>query len=318
MGKMAKEIVKMKSTRAAYGEILLELGERYPDLLVMDADLGKSTQTINFGKKYPDRFFDAGIAEQNMIGVASGLSKTGKTVIVSTLAVFAPGRCWDQVRNTLAHSNCNVKIVTSHAGISIGKDGSSHQALEDIALWRVIPGIRVIVPCDAIETKKAIQVVVKEPGPFAVRLGRPEVPYITSPGREFKIGKGYIMREGRDLTLVACGMMVHECLKAVEILKKDGINARIVDMPTVKPIDRNLLINCARETGYIFPCEEHSIIGGFGSAVLEVLEEERGCYVKRIGTQDCWGESGEPQELFEKYGLSASKIVKTVKESIYK
>jgi transketolase len=310
--------VKKFATRAAYGEVLQELGEEYPDLIVMEADLGQSTYSVKFRDKFPERYFDVGIAEQNLIGIASGVSKTGRTVLASTLAIFAPGRCWDQVRNTLAHSHCNVKVVTTHAGISIGKDGSSHQSLEDIALWRAIPGMRVIVPCDANETKKAVRKAVEIDGPFAIRLARPETPLVTPEEGEFELGKGMVLREGRDITLAACGLMVHECLEAAEVLDKEGISAEVLNLATVKPIDRDLLISSAGKTTRILPCEEHSIIGGFGSAVLEALEEERGVYAKRIGTADCWGESGEPDQLFEKYGLSAGHIVKTARQAMTK
>jgi len=303
-----------KSTRQAYGEILLELGKEKNNLFVMDADLSMSTYTCYFAKEFPERFFNAGIAEQNMIGVASGLSKTGKTVIVSTLAVFAPGRVFDQVRNTLVHSNCDVKIVTTHAGISVGKDGSSHQSIEDIALARVIPGMRVIVPCDAVETKKVIKKIVDIPGPFYVRLGRADVPIITHNETKFEVGKGYILKKGKDVTLIGCGMTVFEILKAADILASDNINTEVINMPSIKPIDKNLIIESANKTKKVFTCEEHSIIGGLGSAVLESLEEEKDIFVKRIGIQDCYGESGLPEELFEKYGLSAAKIADKVKE----
>ena len=309
---------ELKATREAYGEVLVELGEKYPDLIAMEADLGKSTFSIKFKEKFPDRYFDVGIAEQNLIGMASGVAKTGRTVFASTLSIFAPGRCWDQMRNTLAHSKCDVKLVTTHAGISIGKDGSSHQALEDITLLRVIPDMTVIVPCDANETKRAIRKIAETPGAFSVRLARPETALVTPADGEFEIGKGMVLRAGTDLTFAACGLMVHECLTAAEELKKQGISAEVLNIPTVKPIDKDLLINSGRKTGLMIPCEEHSIIGGFGSAVLESLEEETGIICKRIGTNDCWGESGEPEELFEKYGLSAASIVKTALEMLKK
>lgn len=305
-----------KSTRQAYGEVLEELGKVKKNLFVMDADLSQTTKTCYFAAKFPDRFFNAGVAEQNMIGVASGLSKTGKIVIVSTLAVFAPGRAFDQIRNTLVHSNCDVKIVATHGGISVGKDGSSHQAIEDIALARVIPGLRVIVPCDAIETKKVIKKVVDIPGPFYVRLGRADIPYLIPEEWDFEVGKGYVLREGKDVTLIGCGMTVFEIMKASNVLAEHGISCEVIDMPSIKPIDRDLIIKSAKKTKKVFTCEEHSIIGGLGSAVLEVLEEERGIFVKRIGIEDCFGESGVPEELFEKYGLSAHKIVEKVRNYI--
>jgi len=275
-----------------------------------------STKTCYFANKFPERFYNAGVAEQNMIGIASGLSKTGKTVIVSTLAVFAPGRVFDQVRNTLVHSNCDVKIIATHAGISVGKDGSSHQSIEDIALARVIPGMRVIVPCDAVETKKVIRKVVNTKGPFYVRLGRADVPAVTSEETEFEIGKGYVLKEGKDVTLIGCGMTVFEIIKAADILAGENIDAEVINMSSIKPIDENLILKSANKTKKIFTCEEHSIIGGLGSAVLETLEEKRDVFAKRIGIQDCFGESGLPEELFEKYGLSAAKISEKVKKYI--
>ena len=305
-----------KSTRQAYGEVLLELGKERDNLFVMDADLSVSTKTCYFANEFPERFYDAGIAEQNMIGVASGLSKTGKTVIVSTLAVFAPGRVFDQIRNTLVHSNCDVKIVATHAGISVGKDGSSHQSIEDIALARVIPGMRVIVPCDAVETKKVIRKVIDTAGPFYVRLGRADVPAVTSEETDFEIGKGYVLKEGKDVTIIGCGMTVFEIIKAADILAGENIDAEVINMTSIKPIDRDLILKSANKTKKIFTCEEHSIIGGLGSAVLETLEEKRDVFVKRIGIKDCFGESGLPGELFEKYGLSAAKIAEEVKKYI--
>jgi len=305
-----------KSTRDAFGEALVEIGKTNHDLLVMDADLSLSTKTCLFANEFPERFFDAGVAEQNMIGVASGLSKTGKTVIASTLAVFAPGRVYDQIRNTLAHSNCDVKIVVTHAGISVGKDGSSHQSIEDIALMRVIPGMRVIVPCDYIQTKKVLEKIIKIPGPFYVRLGRAEVPVITSDDEDFVPGKGTILRSGTDFTLIGCGMMVFEMLKVADILESSGLHAEVINMASVKPIDSDLIIKSCLKTRKVFTCEEHSIIGGLGSAVLEVLEEKTDIFLKRIGLKDCFSESGLPGELFKKYGLSADEIVKTIKKHV--
>jgi len=310
-----KKIIK-KSTRDAYGEVLVELGRSRKDLLVMDADLSMSTKTCYFAEEFPGRFFNAGIAEQNMIGIASGLSKTGKKVIVSTLSIFALCRAYDQIRNTMAHSKCNVIIVGTHSGISIGKDGSSHQSLEDITLARVIPGMRVIVPSDAVETKQVLRKIIGMDGPFYIRLGRADVPVINREDMDFELGKGRILKEGRDAALIGCGMMVFEMLKASEALSKKGINAAVINMPTIKPIDKDLIINEALKTKNIFTCEEHSIIGGLGSAVLETLEETRDIFVKRIGINDCYGESGLPEELFEKYGLSSGKIAGMVEKHL--
>lgn len=305
-----------KSTRDAYGEVLVEIGEKKKDLFVMDADLSMSTKTCFFAKKYPERFFNAGIAEQNMIGIASGLSKTNKTVIISTLAIFAPGRSYDQIRNTLVHSNCNVKIVVTHAGLSIGKDGSSHQSFEDIALARVIPNLNIIVPSDAIETKAAVKSAINTSGPFYIRLGRPEVPIINKKDYKFSLGKGHILREGNDITMIGCGIMVFEMLEAAKILEKVNISTEVINMPSIKPIDKDLIKKCAKKTGSVFICEEHSVIGGLGSAVLEVLEEEKNIFLKRIGIEDTFGESGSPKELFEKYGLSATKIAENIKKYV--
>ncbi len=306
---------KKISTRDAYGKTLVEMGRENKNLFVMDADLSMSTKTCDFADNFPERFFNAGIAEQNMVGVASGLSKTGKTVIISTLAVFALGRAYDQIRNTLVHSECNVKIVATHSGISIGKDGSSHQSIEDIALARVIPGMKVIVPSDAVETRAVVKKCINSSGPFYIRLGREEVPVINKEGY-FKIGKGKTLKGGKDITLIGCGMMVFEMLKAREILKEIGIESRVINMASIKPIDDKLIIKCAEETKKIFTCEEHSIIGGLGSAVLEVLEGTTDVFVKRIGIKDCFCESGLPEELFEKYGLSGKKIAKTVEQNL--
>lgn len=303
-----------KSTRQAFGEVLLEIGEEMDNLFVLDADLSSSTKTCYFANKFSDRFFNAGIAEQNMIGVASGLSKTGKTVIVSTLAIFALGRAFEQVRNTLVHSNCDVKIISTHAGFSAGKDGSSHQSIEDIALARILPGMKIIVPCDAVQTKKVIKKIVKITGPFYVRLGRSDVPIITSEETDFEVGKGYVLREGKDVTLIGCGMTVFEILKAADILAGENIEAEVINMPSIKPIDEKLIIESAIKNKKVFTCEEHSIIGGLGSAILEVLEEKKDIFVKRIGIQDCYGESGLPEELFEKYSLSSNKIAIKVKK----
>ena len=309
---------KLAALRNAYGEVLIELGKDHPELVVMEADLGKSTFSYKFQEVFPDRYINVGIAEQNLIGIASGISQTGRQVFASTLSILAPGRCWDQIRNTLAHSKCNVKVVTSHAGISIGKDGSSHQSLEDIALWRVIPDMKVFVPCDANETKNLMRCLINIPGPAAIRLARPDVPLLTGENEPFHIGKARLFRDGSDVSLLACGLMVHEALKAADQLALAGISCQVVSFTSIKPLDTEMILSCARKTGALVTCEEHSIIGGFGSAVLESLEEESGVICKRIGTQDCWGESGEPEELFEKYGLSSGHIVSTVKNLVAK
>lgn len=311
-----KKSINLKSTRDAYGEVLLDIGRDFDNVFVMDADLAPTTKTILFKEKHPERFFDAGIAEQNMMGIAAGLSKTGKTVIVSTLAVFASGRAYDQLRNTIAHSNCDVKIVATHGGISVGRDGSSHQSLEDIALMRVIPGMRVIVPCDAVETKKAVTGCLKVPGPFYIRLGRADTPAIFPESHIFKVGRANVLKTGDHVSLIACGMLVFEALEAAEILGRSGVSAEVINMSAIKPIDSGLVKKSAKKTGIVFTMEEHNILGGLGSAVLEVLEEEKNTIINRIGINDCFGESGEPEELFFKHGLKASQVADRVIEKI--
>lgn len=313
---MKIEEKELKSTRDAYGEVLLEIGENFKDVFVLDADLSRSTKTYLFSKKFPERFYNVGIAEQNMMGIAAGLSKTDKIVIASTLAIFATGRAYDQIRNTIAHSNCNVKIIATHGGISVGRDGSSHQSLEDIALMRVIPGMRVIVPCDATETKKAILKCLEIEGPFYIRLGRENTPVIFNQDYNFVLGKGHKIKNGKDVSFIGCGMMVYELIKAANILLKDNIDAEIINISSIKPIDSEIIKTTALKTGKVFTFEEHNIIGGLGSAVLEVLEAEKDIYIKRIGMEDCFGESGKPSELFDKYGLSAEKISEKVKSII--
>jgi transketolase len=314
---MQIEKIKLnKSTRDAYGEVLLEIGEKFKNVFVLDADLSKSTKTCLFAKKFPERFYDAGIAEQNMMGIAAGLSKTNKTVIVSTLAVFATGRAFDQIRNTIVHSNCDVKIIATHGGISVGRDGSSHQSIEDIALMRVIPGMRVIVPSDAIETKKAVLKSLEIKGPFYIRLGREDTPVLMDDNFDFELGKGFKLKEGKDVTLIGCGMLVNEIIKASDILSKNNIDAEVINISSIKPIDSSLIKESSNKTGLVFTCEEHNIIGGLGSAVLETLENEKNVVVHRIGLEDCFGESGKPDELFDKYGLSAEKIADRVKLSV--
>jgi transketolase len=305
-----------KSTRDAYGEVLLEIGEKFKNVFVMDADLSVTTKTCFFAKKFPERFFDAGIAEQNMMGIAAGLSKTNKTVIVSTLAIFAAGRAFDQVRNTIVHSNCDVKIIATHGGISVGRDGSSHQSIEDIGLMRVIPGMRVIVPCDAVETKKVILKSLDIKGPFYIRLGRENTPILLSDDFNFELGKGFKFKNGRDVTIIGCGMLVYEIIQAADILRQNNISAEIINISSIKPIDSKLIKKSANKTKIVFTCEEHNIIGGLGSAVLEVLETEKNILMNRIGLEDCFGESGTPRELFDKYGLSADKIANRVRSFI--
>jgi len=311
---MSKEMV---NPRNAYGETLVKLGKKLPNLVVLDADLSKSTKTIMFAKKYPQRFFEMGIAEANMISTAAGLASCGKIVFASTFAVFATGRVYDQVRMDVAYSNANVKIFATHGGISVGKDGASHQMIEDIALMRVLPNMKVFAPSDATQTQRIVECMAKEYGPMYARVGRASAPLIYKIGelKDLKIGKGIQIKSGEDVSIIACGTMVDYSIDARELLLKEGIKTRVIDMHTIKPIDKNLIIKCAKETNAIITLEEHSIIGGLGSAVSEILAENKcSCGFKRMGIQDIFCESGEPNELFAKYGLSTNHIVKTTKK----
>jgi transketolase len=307
------------STRLVFGQELAELGSKYPNLVVMDADLSKSTMTDIFAGRFPDRFFDAGIAEQNMVGVAAGLSKTGKIVVAASLAYFIMGRAFDQVRNLATHSNCNVKFVGTHAGISIGKDGSSHQATEDVAIARAIPGMRVIVPADGNETRAVLRKIVKTEGVFYLRLGRAEVENVTPEGKEFKIGSPstiYASRGKLDICIIACGMLVHESIKAAKSLENFGLNASVINQSTLKPINKEELMDLIGNARRIITVEEHNVIGGLGSAILELFDGAGGFTIKRLGIMDTFAESGEPDELFDKYGISARHIEKTAIDMI--
>ncbi|TET68145.1 MAG: transketolase family protein [Candidatus Aminicenantes bacterium] len=303
------------STRDAFGEELVDMGKEKENIVVLSADLAKTTRTSWFAKAFPKRFFNVGIAEQNMMGIAAGLSTTGFIPVVSTVAIFAAGRAYDQVRNTIVHSGFNVKIAATHGGISMGKDGSSHQAIEDMALMRVIPDMTVIVPADAPETKKALRAAIEYKGPVYIRLGRPEIPIITDEKSSFILGKADILRKGNDLSIIACGIMVPQSLKAADVLASQGIKARVINVHTIKPLDVELLYNAAKETGAIVTAEDHSVIGGLGSAVLEAFScKEARPPVYRIGVRDVFGESGEPDDLMRKYGLSWQDIVKAAEE----
>jgi transketolase len=291
----------MIATRDAYGKALVELGKTKPNVVVLDADLSASTKTINFAKLFPERFFDMGIAEQDMIGTAAGLAAAGKIAFASTFAVFGSGRAWDQIRMTAAYTRLNVKVVVTHAGITVGEDGASHQANEDIAIMRALPNMTVIVPSDSIETEKTIMAAAEFYGPMYIRLGRSKVPVINDqPGYEFKIGKGVILHEGKDATVIACGLMVSAALEAAAKLATEGIKIRVVNMHTIKPIDKALIVRCATETGAIVTAEEHSIIGGLGGAVAEIVVENQPVPMARIGMRDVFGESGKPEELITK------------------
>ena len=306
-----------KATREGYAAALEELAQS-PDIIVMDADLGAATKSATFKKFAPERFIDSGIAEANMMGVAAGLATCGKTVLASSFAMFATGRAFEQIRNSIAYPCLNVKICASHAGISVGEDGASHQCNEDIALMRTLPNMVVINPADAVEAKAAVLEAVRHEGPVYVRLGRLAIPQVFNENYRFTIGKGQVLAEGEDVTIIATGLMVNEALKAKDILAKQGIGARIVNMATIKPIDKALVIESAKKTGCIVTAEEHSIIGGLGSAVAEVLSEECPTPLVRVGVNDTFGESGPAWELLKKYGLSAENIAKAAASAIAK
>ena len=304
--------MEKQATRDAYGKALVELGQKYDDVVVLDADLSKSTKTADFAKAFPQRFINAGIAEQNMIGMAAGLAAAGKVAFASSFAIFATGRAFEIVRNSLAYANLNVKVCATHAGLTVGEDGGSHQSVEDIAIMRSIPNLCVVVPADGISTRKAVEAVYKRPGPVYLRLGRPSVPVIYDEGMDFTIGKGIELRSGKDITIIACGIMTAKCLEAADVLKSDGIEVSVVDMHTIKPIDKELIVRKARETGAILTVEEHSVLGGLGSAVCEVVCEEYPVPVERMGIMDIFGQSGSPDELIQYYGLTVDKIVEKI------
>lgn len=304
------------ATREAYGKALVKLGKMNDDVVVLDADLSKSTKTNDFLKAYPNRFFNMGIAEQNLVGAACGLAAAGKVPFASTFAMFATGRAFEVIRNSVCYPKLNVKIAATHAGITVGEDGGSHQSVEDISLMRSIPNMTVVVPADGIEAEKMIFAAAEFDGPMYIRLGRSAVPTIFEEDYNFEIGKGAVLREGNDVTIIACGIMVNEALIAADMLKEENINARVINMSTIKPIDTDLIIKAAKETKAIVTAEEHSVIGGLGSAVSEVVSESHPIIVKKVGMNDCFGESGTPSELLEKYGLTAKNIVEKVKEAL--
>ena len=307
-----------QATRDAYGQTLVELGRRYENLIVMDADLSKSTKTADFAKAFPERFINAGIAEQNMTGMAAGLASCGKVVYISSFAIFASGRNWEQIRNSLAYAQLNVKICATHAGITVGEDGGSHQAIEDIALMRSIPGMTVMVPADGVSAAKAVDAVYHYPGPVYLRLGRLAVPTLYDESMEFVPGRGTVLRDGKDVAIIACGLAVAQALTAAEQLAERGIQAAVVDMYSIKPLDQNLIIKMARQCGRVVTVEEHNIIGGLGSAVCETLSEHCPVPVKRLGIEDRFGQSGTPEELLRAYGLTAETIAERVESFIEK
>ena len=309
--------VKKIATRESYGNALKELGEKKENLVVLDADLAGATKTGVFMKAFPDRHIDCGIAEANMTGIAAGLSTCGYVPFISTFAMFAAGRAYEQVRNSIGYPHLNVKIAATHAGISVGEDGATHQCNEDLALMREIPGMVVINPSDDIEAKAAVAAAYDYVGPVYMRFGRAAVPVINdNPDYKFEIGKGITLREGKDVALIATGLLVSSALEAAELLAADGIEATVINIHTIKPLDKELVINVAKNTKRVFTLEEHSVIGGLGSAVMECLSEEYPCKVTRIGINDVFGESGPAGELIKKYGLDGQSVYEKVKASL--
>lgn len=306
------------ATRAAYGEALVELAEKYPQLVVLDADLAGATMTKSFAAAYPERFFDCGIAECNMTGIAAGMSTCGLKPFTNTFAVFAAGRAYEQVRNSIAYPGLNVTVVGSHGGVSVGEDGATHQCIEDFTLMRAIPGMLVCCPCDGNEMKQAVEALINYEGPAYLRLQRPATDVFTDEieGYEFKLGKGVTLRDGSDVTLIATGIMVGEALKAADKLKQEGISLRVIDMHTIKPLDEELVLKAAKETGCIVTCEEHSVIGGLGGAVCELLSGTCPTPVLRMGVNDEFGRSGTANAVLEYFGLTADGIAAKVKEAI--
>ncbi len=308
--------IKSVATRAAFGEALVELGNKRDDFIVMDADLAAATQTGKFKSAFPERFYDCGIAEQNMMGIAAGVAATGKKVVVSSFAMFAAGRAFEQVRNSIAYPHLNVVIGATHAGISVGEDGATHQCCEDIALMRAIPGMTIINPADAVEAKKAVMAAIECDGPVYMRFGRLAVPIVFDEDYNFEIGKGVELKEGSDVTIIATGLMVKEALEAYDLLKAEGISARIINMATIKPLDKEIVLKAARETGAIVTAEEHSVIGGLGSAVAEAVCENTPVPVVKLGVYDVFGHSGPAPKLLDEFGLRAVDIVAKAKEAI--
>lgn len=314
---MADANVKKIATRESYGNALKELGEEFPNLVVLDADLAAATKTSTFRKAFPDRHIDCGIAESNMMGVAAGLSLVGKIPFVSSFAMFAAGRAFEQVRNSVGYPHLNVKIGATHAGITVGEDGATHQCNEDIALMRTIPGMVVMCPADDVEAKAAVRAALEHEGPVYIRFGRAAVPVINDrPDYRFEIGKGSILREGSDVTIVATGICVDSALGAAKMLEADGISAEVVSICTIKPLDEEIILNSARKTGKVVTVEEHSVIGGLGSAVCDVLCANLPTKVKKLGMQDVFGESGSAAALVHKYGLDAEGVYQSVKELV--
>lgn len=311
-------MTKQISTREAYGKALAKLGHEYKNIVVLDADLSKSTKTAVFGKEFPDRHINCGIAEQNMMGIAAGLASCDKIPFASTFAVFGAGRAFEIIRNSICYPKANVKIAVTHSGLTVGEDGATHQSIEDVAIMRSLPNMVVLCPADGVETEKMIETSVKYNGPVFIRLGRPNLPIILDEEYKFEIGKSVTISEGKDVTIIAMGVMVSKALEAKELLEKDGIAARVINMSSIKPIDKEAIEKAARDTGAIVTAEEHNIIGGLGSAVADVLVEGVYAPLVKVGVKDTFGESGTPAELLEKYGLTASEIYKAAKKAINK
>ena len=306
---------KKIATRVSYGETLVELGAEHDDFVVLDADLAASTQTGRFKDAYPDRFFDVGIAEQNLMSLAAGIASTGRVAFASSFAMFAAGRAYEQIRNSIGYPHLNVKIGASHAGLSVGEDGATHQCCEDIALMRSIPGMTVVVPCDDVEARAATRAAYEHDGPVYLRLARLATPVFNDPETyEFELGRGRVMREGEDVTIVACGLMVQAALEAAETLAARGVSAEVINIHTIKPLDAELVAASAAKTGRVVTCEEHSTIGGLGSAVCDALCERCPVPVRKVGVNDVFGVSGPADELLRRYGLDAAGVVSAVEE----
>lgn len=301
--------LEMKATREGFGEALVDIGKVDKNVVVLTGDLAESTRVAKFGEAYPERFFEIGVAEQNMMGIAAGLALSGKTPWVSSYATFSPGRNWDQLRVSVAYSMANVKVAGAHAGLSVGPDGATHQAMEDIAMVRVLPNMTVVVPCDSLETHKATIALTKHSGPAYLRFGREKTPVFTTAATPFQIGRAEILKEGSDLTIIGCGALVYECLKAAEEMSSEGISAQVINCHTIKPIDVKTISHAAAETGAVVTVEEHQITGGLGGVVAEVLAQHYPVPQEFVGMPDHFGESGQPQELLEKWGMTSKSII---------
>ena len=305
-----------KATREAYGETLKELGAKIPEIVVLDADLSASTKTAVFAKAFPDRFFDTGIAEGNMMSVAAGLAASGKIPFASTFAVFGAGRAYEQIRNSICYPNLNVKVAVTHAGLTVGEDGATHQMLEDIALMRALPNMTVVVPADAAETAQVIRWAASYQGPVYIRMGRAKVEDVISPDAEFVPGKSTTLADGSDVTIMACGIMTQQALQAAKMLAEEGISARVINMSSIKPIDEEAIVKAAKETGASYTCEEHTVMGGLGSAVAELVVRQCPVPMAMVGTEDVFGQSGKASEVLKVYGLTPEHIALEAKKLV--